>query len=57
MDFRLKGLVGGIEIGRNNSAYIYEGLASVYKEVVSSSVLPFKYKVELWKDEGLIKCP
>lgn len=40
------GLVGEIEIGRNNNVYVSEGLASVWKEVVCSSVPPFKYKVE-----------
>lgn len=47
MDLRLKGLVKEVEIDRNNSAYMSEGLAFAWREIFCSSVLPFKHEVEL----------
>ena len=38
MDLRLKELVKGIEIDRNNSAYMPNGVTFIWKEIFCSSV-------------------
>jgi hypothetical protein len=45
MDLRLRSLVKGIEIDRNNSGYMSRGLALTCKVMVCSTVLHVKTKL------------